>query len=146
VSQRKQGGKYSTDTMARLCQICETQESKYKCPSCRAPYCSAGCYKTHKETPCEGGATDATNGNGATTNGVGTVAIEPAAVRGGSKPTTREEADEHIDPTKLLTPEQLAGLRQSAATKEHLANPHVRELLAQVTTLLLIMLRNGRVH
>ncbi|GAO47665.1 hypothetical protein SAICODRAFT_32224 [Saitoella complicata NRRL Y-17804] len=34
------------------CIVCETNPPKYKCPvaDCRAPYCSLGCYKTHKET------------------------------------------------------------------------------------------------
>ncbi|XP_062021995.1 uncharacterized protein LOC133738460 [Rosa rugosa] len=36
----------------RLCQVCNEAQSKYKCPSCRAPYCSVPCFKKHKETPC----------------------------------------------------------------------------------------------
>ncbi|CAI5759469.1 unnamed protein product [Candida verbasci] len=34
-----------------LCQICNTNESKYKCPKCNIPYCSLACYKSesHKE-------------------------------------------------------------------------------------------------
>ncbi|ORE02645.1 hypothetical protein BCV72DRAFT_214839 [Rhizopus microsporus var. microsporus] len=35
-----------------LCQVCEQEESKYKCPNCRLPYCSLVCFKKHKETPC----------------------------------------------------------------------------------------------
>jgi zinc finger HIT domain-containing protein 3 len=27
--------------------------SRYKCPKCRAPYCSIECCRKHKETPCE---------------------------------------------------------------------------------------------
>ncbi|CAH8322377.1 unnamed protein product [Eruca vesicaria subsp. sativa] len=34
------------------CEICEKVVSKYKCPSCLVPYCSLGCFKKHKETPC----------------------------------------------------------------------------------------------
>ncbi|CUS12465.1 unnamed protein product [Tuber aestivum] len=31
-----------------VCRICQEAESKYKCPTCRAPYCSLTCYKPHK--------------------------------------------------------------------------------------------------
>ncbi|KAM1764852.1 hypothetical protein ACFX11_004057 [Malus domestica] len=31
-----------------VCQICNEAQSKYKCPSCRAPYCSVPCFKKHK--------------------------------------------------------------------------------------------------
>ncbi|KAJ6687147.1 ZINC FINGER HIT DOMAIN-CONTAINING PROTEIN 3 [Salix purpurea] len=34
------------------CQVCNEAESKYKCPSCRVPYCSLVCFNKHKETPC----------------------------------------------------------------------------------------------
>ncbi|GMH25857.1 hypothetical protein Nepgr_027700 [Nepenthes gracilis] len=34
------------------CQVCTEAKSKYKCPSCRIPYCSLACFKKHKETPC----------------------------------------------------------------------------------------------
>ncbi|XP_056859290.1 uncharacterized protein LOC108827102 isoform X2 [Raphanus sativus] len=37
---------------APTCEICEKVVSKYKCPSCLVPYCSLGCFKKHKETPC----------------------------------------------------------------------------------------------
>ncbi|XP_012085170.1 zinc finger HIT domain-containing protein 3 [Jatropha curcas] len=37
---------------ARKCQVCNEAQSKYKCPSCLAPYCSLGCFKKHKEIPC----------------------------------------------------------------------------------------------
>ncbi|KDO65842.1 hypothetical protein CISIN_1g032470mg [Citrus sinensis] len=37
---------------ARLCQVCNEAQSKYKCPNCFTPYCSLVCFKNHKETPC----------------------------------------------------------------------------------------------
>ncbi|XP_020873899.1 zinc finger HIT domain-containing protein 3 isoform X3 [Arabidopsis lyrata subsp. lyrata] len=37
---------------APTCDICKKLVSKYKCPSCLVPYCSLGCFKIHKETPC----------------------------------------------------------------------------------------------
>jgi len=38
----------------RLCQICRSNPFKYTCPvdSCSALYCSAACFKEHKETSC----------------------------------------------------------------------------------------------
>ncbi|OVA12945.1 zinc finger protein [Macleaya cordata] len=32
----------------RHCEVCKDAPSKYKCPSCLAPYCSLLCYKKHK--------------------------------------------------------------------------------------------------
>ncbi|KAF6135735.1 hypothetical protein GIB67_028591 [Kingdonia uniflora] len=37
----------------RICDVCKEATSKYKCPSCLAPYCSMLCSKKHKENPCE---------------------------------------------------------------------------------------------
>ena len=31
------------------CQICEAAPQKYKCPQCKVPYCSLGCFKKHQE-------------------------------------------------------------------------------------------------
>ncbi|CAO2171940.1 unnamed protein product [Urochloa humidicola] len=30
------------------CSVCKEAPSKYKCPSCRTPYCSVICFKKHK--------------------------------------------------------------------------------------------------
>ncbi|KAK3721711.1 hypothetical protein LTR37_002876 [Vermiconidia calcicola] len=32
------------------CSICNTQDSKYKCPVCEIRYCSIACYKPHKQS------------------------------------------------------------------------------------------------
>ena len=32
----------------KKCSVCGEQEMKYKCPTCRAPYCSATCCKHHQ--------------------------------------------------------------------------------------------------
>lgn len=37
----------------RTCEVCQEAQSKYKCPTCLAPYCSLGCFKKHKENPCK---------------------------------------------------------------------------------------------
>ncbi|XP_012701581.1 zinc finger HIT domain-containing protein 3 isoform X2 [Setaria italica] len=35
------------------CSVCKEAPSKYKCPSCRTPYCSVTCFKKHKEESCQ---------------------------------------------------------------------------------------------
>ena len=35
------------------CVVCARAASAYKCPTCRAPYCSVACYKSHKGTFCK---------------------------------------------------------------------------------------------
>ncbi|KAH7672606.1 putative MYND Zn-finger protein/hormone receptor interactor protein [Dioscorea alata] len=37
----------------RQCEVCKEAQSKYKCPSCLAPYCSVACFRKHKENPCQ---------------------------------------------------------------------------------------------
>ncbi|ONM36693.1 HIT-type Zinc finger family protein [Zea mays] len=32
------------------CCVCKEAPPKYKCPSCRTPYCSVTCFKKHKGT------------------------------------------------------------------------------------------------
>ncbi|KAJ0176543.1 hypothetical protein K1T71_007722 [Dendrolimus kikuchii] len=82
------------------------KESKYKCPNCRHPYCSVGCYKKHKVNPC----------------------FAPP-------PPQRENEEikpdiEYDYPTEDTVPfEKLKLLGQSKEVKQCLENPHVRELL-----------------
>ncbi|XP_066312825.1 uncharacterized protein [Miscanthus floridulus] len=37
----------------RSCCVCKEAPFKYKCPSCRTPYCSVTCFKKHKEESCQ---------------------------------------------------------------------------------------------
>ncbi|XP_037294289.1 zinc finger HIT domain-containing protein 3 [Manduca sexta] len=81
-------------------------ESKYKCPVCRAPYCSVNCYKTHKQNPCS------------------------------PPPEPPEEKSDNYQsrlydyPTDDTVPqEKLKLLEQSTEVKKCLANPHVRKIL-----------------
>ncbi|TDH74123.1 uncharacterized protein CCR75_002944 [Bremia lactucae] len=39
--------------MAQFCEVCTTADAKYKCPTCRVPYCSIVCYKKHKDMLCK---------------------------------------------------------------------------------------------
>lgn len=41
------------DDTVPLCSVCEKEpKPKYKCPKCRATYCSIACCRQHKETGC----------------------------------------------------------------------------------------------
>jgi hypothetical protein len=31
------------------CDVCTTQPHRYKCPTCTAKYCSASCFKSHRQ-------------------------------------------------------------------------------------------------
>ncbi|KAL6853739.1 hypothetical protein ACP4OV_019768 [Aristida adscensionis] len=35
------------------CSVCKEAPPKYKCPSCRTPYCSVTCFKSHKAESCQ---------------------------------------------------------------------------------------------
>lgn len=58
---------------AETCGVCQEKPSKYRCPGCKAPYCSLACNKLHKSgtggnSPCTGkrplSAQEATQGTG----------------------------------------------------------------------------------
>jgi hypothetical protein len=43
------------ENTSTICEICETNTSKYKCPSCSKKTCGLGCIETHKkQTNCTG--------------------------------------------------------------------------------------------
>ncbi|KAG7392766.1 ATP-dependent Clp protease proteolytic subunit 2, mitochondrial [Phytophthora pseudosyringae] len=100
--------------MAQLCAVCETAEAKYKCPTCRAPYCSLVCCKKHKETPCE-------------------PAPAPEKPQEPPAPVTAMDVDkEDVGPAEKLTDEQMGVLRTSADVMEMLANPAIAQALTQI--------------
>ncbi|KAI8061854.1 uncharacterized protein B0P05DRAFT_599502 [Gilbertella persicaria] len=92
-----------------ICQICEKQEAKYKCPKCRAPYCSLVCFKTHKEIPCKAPSTNTT------------------------EPITRKEITpigppDEEDPSRL-TPEDLIKLSYSRDIHTFLQDSQLQETI-----------------
>lgn len=87
------------------CVQCK-QNSKYKCPVCREPYCSVICYKEHKKMPCS---------------------PPPAPPKITNETKTIREYDYPTEDTVPL--EKLKLLEQSAELKQCLENPHVREIL-----------------
>ncbi|XP_047533072.1 zinc finger HIT domain-containing protein 3 [Vanessa atalanta] len=81
------------------------EDSKYKCPICREPYCSVACCKLHKESPCS---------------------PPPSQVQ-----APKEESPNTDEfPTDDTVPlERLKLLEQSSELRKCLQNPHVREIL-----------------
>ncbi|KAG6614384.1 putative MYND Zn-finger protein/hormone receptor interactor [Phytophthora cinnamomi] len=106
--------------MVQLCAVCETAEAKYKCPTCRAPYCSLVCCKKHKETPCESAPVPEKPQESPT----------PASAPASATAMDVEEEDANL--AENLTDEQLGVLRTSAGVKEMLANPAITQALTQI--------------
>uniref|UniRef100_A0A182RRY0 Zinc finger HIT domain-containing protein 3 n=1 Tax=Anopheles funestus TaxID=62324 RepID=A0A182RRY0_ANOFN len=95
------------------CEICNTNEHKYRCKICSLHYCSVVCYKKHQEQPC--------------------APPPPAAA---SETAIREDCI----PKKIILfstmdtvpAEELELLGQSEHLKNLLYNPHLRQLLTEI--------------
>lgn len=124
--------------MAKPCEVCAASESKYKCPTCRLPYCSAACYKKHKETPCASvSAAASTSGS---SDAAPLVPATGAALTASNNqlaaaaPVTGEETEtEGEDDGPRLTIDQLGLLKTSDFVRKHLANPAIVQALTQVS-------------
>lgn len=120
--------------MAKLCQVCTTAEAKYKCPGCRAPYCSAACYKAHKETPCAPAAVtaSATTAPVTTSNGQPSVSANSSQQPSLSAHKNQDHEELIVDAAQLLSTEQLDELRTLPIVHKSMENPAIRELLTKV--------------
>ncbi|KAI8636799.1 hypothetical protein BD408DRAFT_425508 [Parasitella parasitica] len=96
-----------------ICKVCEKEESKYKCPQCRAPYCSLICYKEHKEISCE--------------PPVSAVSTEQQQ----RKEITPTSAPDEVDPSRL-TPQDLEKLAYSKQVHGFLEYSQLREIIAKL--------------
>nr|CAG4648407.1 EOG090X0JQ4 [Moina brachiata]SVE93390.1 EOG090X0JQ4 [Moina brachiata] len=96
--------------MVIKCEICTTDEFKYKCPTCLLKYCSITCYKVHKETPCQKQSEQQV-----------AVKLERETVLGYDFPTS-----------DTVMPEKLQALGSSEEVKQCLSNPHVRNILTSL--------------
>ncbi|XP_015111399.1 zinc finger HIT domain-containing protein 3 [Diachasma alloeum] len=87
------------------CCICNAEGSRYKCPTCTQPYCSASCCKSHKSTPC-------------------------SPPESSEKCRDDEKKPQKYEfPTEDTVPlKKLELLRESEEVKECLRNPHVRDI------------------
>uniref|UniRef100_A0A182LZM5 Zinc finger HIT domain-containing protein 3 n=1 Tax=Anopheles culicifacies TaxID=139723 RepID=A0A182LZM5_9DIPT len=96
------------------CDICNTNERKYRCKTCYIHYCSVTCYKKHQEQPC--------------------VAPKPDPA-----PETASTQEDCVTKKILLfstvdtvPAEKLELLGQSESLKNLLYNPHLRQLLTEI--------------
>ena len=95
-----------------LCTVCGSEQKKYKCPGCRAGYCSLACYKSNKEV-CQSQQEQRT--------------VEQHYIDTGTSSHTDYA---HLFPTANTIPQDtLQLLSESDKLKEILSNPHLREFL-----------------
>ncbi|KAK3919692.1 Zinc finger HIT domain-containing protein 3 [Frankliniella fusca] len=98
------------------CNICNDGSSKYKCPSCRIPYCSIPCWKKHKSDGCGNEVVSSTSSSNSCYQ------VIPDA----QKPTYIFPTDDTVPPEKLRL------LSENVQLKEILSNPHVRTILSSL--------------
>ncbi|XP_072954974.1 uncharacterized protein [Typha angustifolia] len=96
---------------SKACGVCKEVQSKYKCPSCRAPYCSVACFKKHKEILCQKSLTP--------------LEEQTATVR----PARSLEVEE---PSWLVNEEQLQSLAVSADIRDALKDEELRKLIIRI--------------
>ncbi|KAL6214426.1 hypothetical protein ACLB2K_013860 [Fragaria x ananassa] len=97
----------------QVCQVCNEAQSKYKCPSCRAPYCSVPCFKKHKETPCASPLHSEDNPSAA-----------PESVV--ERPVTVTE------PSAVLEREQLEAIASSSELRDALKDESLQKLIESI--------------
>ncbi|CAO3632610.1 unnamed protein product [Cunninghamella echinulata] len=102
--------------MDRKCTICQEAASKYKCSTCRIPYCSLTCYKSHKEIPCQNMPPPET---------------EPV-MKNKTKKNKEQEIEEEEEDNSRLSQEQLQLLAQSPQIKSLLKHKKLRELISKI--------------
>ncbi|KAI9256613.1 hypothetical protein BDA99DRAFT_143183 [Phascolomyces articulosus] len=104
-----------------LCGICSDQESKYKCPTCKIPYCSIACFKNHKLEPCQP-VTE--------TNESSSSILASSSESAERKQLPTDTADE--DDTSRLTINQLTSLAHSSEVTKYLQDPQIRDWVTRI--------------
>ncbi|KAI8324699.1 hypothetical protein GQ54DRAFT_55764 [Martensiomyces pterosporus] len=122
--------------MSSPCTICNESAAKYKCPTCRAGYCSVKCFRIHKTEPCAPQLPQKSQTHSGT-----------ASQRRPEAPGSRNKVDkgsgERVDGIDSdggddeeeqyrLRPEDLQKLDKSVRVKELLMNPNMRMLMEAV--------------
>lgn len=107
-----------------VCVVC-LEKPKYRCPSCRVPYCSVTCFRTHKEK-CNPNAYPAERKTRSAVPAIKSVGTEDD---GEDAIADFLNSDEEEDRVSL---QNLKNLEESAALKDLLRNPHLRQLLVSL--------------
>lgn len=140
---------------AIACAVCDKNGSKYKCPKCRAPYCSVQCSKDHK-AKCAAATTSSSDGTATAAQTEGTVAEQ--ASRGTMKRDSKylpsdlllrdplanmerrrrmaeedEDDDSDLDePGWKLSTEMMDRINQSAWLRKELADGGLRQMIREI--------------
>ena len=105
------------------------QHRKYRCPACRAVYCSVPCYTVHRERIC-GGTPQAVAAGTATTT------TTTASSSSSSAPTASRAPDSGVSvegPTTYRVGDRaLAALQHHAALRRALGDPRVQDTLRRI--------------
>ncbi|XP_051014141.1 zinc finger HIT domain-containing protein 3 isoform X1 [Acomys russatus] len=109
----------SLNSRTAVCVIC-LEKPKYRCPTCRVPYCSVTCFKKHKEE-CN------------PVKKKGTVApVNPRSEENKDDDASVADflnSDEEEDRVSL---QNLKNLGESATLRSLLLNPHLRQLMVNL--------------
>ncbi|XP_062072263.1 zinc finger HIT domain-containing protein 3 isoform X1 [Lepus europaeus] len=104
-----------------VCVIC-LEKPKYRCPSCRVPYCSLACFRTHKEQ-CNPETRPVEKKRSA----VSAKTTKPVENQGNDDSVADFlNSDEEEDRVSL---QNLRNLGESATLRSLLLNPHLRQLI-----------------
>ncbi|GJM92669.1 hypothetical protein PR202_ga09160 [Eleusine coracana subsp. coracana] len=113
------------------CSVCNEAPSKYKCPSCRTPYCSVTCFKNHKAHGSglqEGGA-DCINGKDQQ------AASAPDTTCPAKPPNTLcppTKALEVEDPSWLVDNNRLRSIAELKEIRDAVRDPELQKLILKI--------------
>ncbi|XP_059482939.1 zinc finger HIT domain-containing protein 3 [Neocloeon triangulifer] len=95
--------------LTNKCSICEGEAAKYKCPTCRAPYCSVVCCKKHKEgNSCQ-------------------LPVENKEIKADAAHSALNTYSHFTEDT--VQPDKLELLGKSPTLRDLLQNPHLQRIL-----------------
>lgn len=102
------------------CEVCKSEEPKYKCPVCLVLYCSLGCYKQHKEEKCNRKPDDYTSSD------------KNENEKEDEEMKDSQDIAHDIDEDDWVSPEKLQLIGHSEEVKNQLRNKHLQQLLIDV--------------
>lgn len=128
----------STAAALTCCSVCQTEPPKYKCPKCRASYCSVACCRKHKAELCK----PATPAPATATISSKYVSNFPAAAAAPAKnalkePPRKRHRNNRLEVTEEdedwhITDEMKDCMHRSDWLKQELADPGLRFLISQI--------------
>ncbi|XP_074118122.1 zinc finger HIT domain-containing protein 3 [Sminthopsis crassicaudata] len=111
--------------MAGACAVCE-EGPKYRCPACRAPYCSVPCYKKHKEQCVSKSSPVVQNGDS------GSHPVKTKFLEDKGKDWSVADILDSDDEKDRVSIQKLRDLGDSKELRNLLTNPHLRQLLVSI--------------